>query len=167
MGFCSKSVFVVFCFGLGWTIVSQPNVSEGGTMCAIMALGDDKTLDLKGLHGRWHIDGIYSCDPLNGEIKDLLGIWKETFVIVDGRLSLEIEGVKWLEWSVEFDIKKKPAWIDLTLKYSDTEKDRKIKMKGLVKLDKDNLVIHLGTDDARPTSFQQGKGLDSMLFKCK
>jgi uncharacterized protein (TIGR03067 family) len=153
-------------YGFGWPFVVQWTISTGDT-CAMIALSDGETLNVKDLHGKWPMEGIYACDGKSSEIMDLRGKLKYTLVIPSNdRINIEIEGVKVYEWDSEYDVKKTPVWIDLTPRLPH---EQKAKMNGLLKFDGDELIIHLGDlgSGVRPPDFKQQKGLSSILFRCK
>jgi hypothetical protein len=136
--------------------------SEGNT-CAQGKKSDEK-LDVNKLRGIWRVDHIYRCDGETGEIKDWRTDLKQTFVITSpDRIRLDIEVIKFFEWTVEYDIKKLPIWIDFTL--VDEPKKRRL---GVLRLDGDKLLIHKGDvgTGVRPIDFKQKKGVSSTLYKC-
>jgi uncharacterized protein (TIGR03067 family) len=160
---CCYSLLVI---GFGWAI-AIPSAIPGGDTCAMIALRYDEKFDLRILRGSWRVNNMYTCDGKTGEIKDLRGKLKYKLVIsANDIISMNIEGVKIYEWASEYDVKKTPVWIDLTPKLPHEQKK---KMQGLLKLEGDDLIMHLGElgSGVRPTDFKQHKGLSSILFTCK
>jgi len=157
-------------FGLGGLVFGS-FIIVAVDACAMITPRDVNTLDLKKLHGRWHIDHFFGCDGETGKVEeiDLNNKLKCALLITaDDKMSIEIEGVKFLEWMIEYNLEKTPIWIDLTPK-SPKEVTEKMQRKGLLELKGDNLTIHFctRTSDARPSDFKQRKGLRSLLMVCK
>lgn len=125
----------------------------------------DETIDAREHFGTWNVQSINICDGDTGETKDCKGDLRYTLnILSDKKMSLDVEGVKVYEWVVEYDFKKTPVWIDVTPKLP---QEHNKKMKGVLKLTGDNLIIHLSNSELRPTTFTQHKGLSSILLKCK
>ncbi len=103
---------------------------------------DGEAIDVKAFHGEWIADKIDASNGKTGEVKDLRGKLKYTVSITpDEKISVAIEGLTFYEWTVEYNAKKKPVWIDLTPKSPPKEKR---KIYGLIKAEGNNLWIHLG-----------------------
>jgi uncharacterized protein (TIGR03067 family) len=118
----------------------------------------------KDVCGRWHVEKLSTAEK-DAEIKDVVNdVLVGTLVInADKKAWVEFEGVKLFKWDVEFDMTKKPISVDFTLV---TEEGEKLTLKGILKLENDDLTIVLSYD-GRPTDFAQKKDSNTLLFKCK
>lgn len=139
--------------------------AEGNT--ASKGKKPDQEFDVHKLRGIWRVDHMYACDPETGEIRDLrTDLVAYTFVITfPNRIRMEFEGIKFFEWTIQYDIKKSPVWIDFAPSPPDEQKRKKL---GVLRLDGDKLLIHEGTlrSSVRPGDFKQKKGLSSTLYEC-
>jgi hypothetical protein len=156
----------VLCFILlvGSFVVQPPPAAEG--TFAFHCCGDP--LDFKKLPGTWRIDTLSMCDEKTGKISETAsGKVFGLVVSADNKtMTVNLSGIKFWEWTAEYDVKKSPVWVDLTLEFAALDNyPKKQVFKGLLRLDQDNLVIHVGRI-TRPSDLRQGKGLESLLLKC-
>src|SRR4051794_3511081 len=95
---------------LACLVTAQPAISARGE-CSKIALSREKTIDTKNLTGTWRVDRMTCCDEETGEFMNLLGPLKHILVITaDNRMTIQVESVKFFEWTVEYDLSKTPIW---------------------------------------------------------
>jgi uncharacterized protein (TIGR03067 family) len=154
--------YYLCCMGIVAFVIIHVSISASCGATSQTLIEEKPRLNPKNLCGKWRVDSVLRAEP-GAEIQDLLGDGKATLVIVsEDKIRLDIEGVKYLEWTVKFDVTKTPVWVDLT----STEKGTKREWKGLLGLEEDSLILLLGVED-RPTDLAQKKGANSLLLKCK
>lgn len=157
----SLSRLALTALGIGW-VLAQSSLSSGGVN--IFPLVGDSPLDVKNLHGNWQIKSLMFIQE--GKAVDAgVGIERTLVISADKKIRIDLRGVKHLEWVGEFDVKKSPVWVDLSLKFAPLDEVPKKTHKGLLKLEGDSLTIHIGYEE-RPEDFEQRKGSASLLIKC-
>jgi uncharacterized protein (TIGR03067 family) len=122
--------------------------------------GEEKPVDLRKLSGKWDVQQLSIGTTSEGDAVPT-EIRAVAEITPGGRFIISVLDSKLVEWSIEVDVRKSPVWIDLTLVSDDN-----MKLKGLVELKGDTLVIHARVGD-RPAKLEEKLEDDSFLIRCK